>query len=370
MENKVIDPITGSTLLKLQPLNEDIGTYKSRSIQTVSTGPYLDAVIKQLPILASGAQLGNAYKIVYPPGIAGELVKHVNSPHLKGLYMSSVRGVDGKFVGQAGLQSLSFLQAPIIAFVVMSVLTGQYFQAKTEKALRRISQQLDQIIQMILAEKESDIRSIYHFTNYVIQNLETIQNHDELRQSTLTNVQRNNITIYSLMKFYEKNIDVELSNMDKTAKELKANPRFSKNALLTGVLEEILNISNYLERRQMCIDIYIMGRVLEIQLCFLFSDSYLNNLKSSLNQINNANVPLMHRIIDVYKDISSIPAVKSDKNISLGKLPTDIRKLDERKISTTNTINNINESLDGILKFNKKGFECVYIDNELLLLEI
>ena len=119
----------------------------------------------------------------------------------------------------------------------------------------------------------------------------------------------------------------------------------------------------------MCIDIYIMGRVLEIQLCFLFSDSYLNNLKSSLNQINNTNVPLMHRIIDVYKDISSIPAVKSDKNISLGKLPTDIRKLDERKISTTTTITNISESLDGILKFNKYGFECVYLDNELLLLE-
>ena len=128
---------------------------------------------------------------------------------------------------------------------------------------------------MILAEKESDIRSIYHFTNHVIQNLETIQNHDELRQSTLTNVQRNNISIYSLMKFYEKSIDLELSNMDKSGKKLKANPRFGKSALLTSVQEEIMNISNYLERRQICIDIYMMGRIFEIQLCSLFSEDYL-----------------------------------------------------------------------------------------------
>ena len=129
MENKLIDPITGNTLLKLEPLNEDIAIYKSKSIQTVSTGSYLDSVVRQLPILASVDQLGNAYKIIIPPGISGELVKHVNSPHLKGLYMSTIRGTDGKIVGQAGFQSLSFLQAPLLAFVVMSAITGQYFQA-------------------------------------------------------------------------------------------------------------------------------------------------------------------------------------------------------------------------------------------------
>jgi hypothetical protein len=170
------------------------------------------------------------------------------------------------------------------------------------------------------------------------------------------------------MKFYEKSIDLELSNMDKSGKKLKANPHFGKSALLTSVQKEIRNISNYLERRQICIDIYMMGRIFEIQLCSLFSEDYLNNLKLSLNEIDNTNIPLMHRIIDVHKDISSIGPVKKDKNIPVGKTQTDIRPLIERKEITTSTIKNINKSLDGLIKLNKKGFECIYTNNELLLL--
>ena len=369
MENEIIDPFSGKPLIKLQQLDDNIVDYKSKSIQTVSTGTYLDSVVRQLPVLASAQQLGNAFKVVYPPGVSGELVKHVNSPRLKGLFMTSIKGADGQIVSNAGLQPLSHLQAPLFAFVVMSAVTGQYFQAKTEKALRRISQQLDKVIQMILAEKESDIRSIYHFTEYVIQNFEIIKNHDELRQSTLTNVQRNNISIFSLMKFYQKNIDIEINNLDKTGKELKNNPRFGKSSLLNKAQEEITNISNYIERHQMCIDIYIMGRVLEIQLCFFFSDGYLNTLKSTLNNINKTHVQLMNRVIDVHTDLFSITAIKEDKNISLGKISTDKRQLEERKENTTATIINIKESIDGILQLNHKGFECIYSDRELLLLE-
>lgn len=367
-ENKIINPLTGNTLIQLKPISDEVSIYKSKSVQVIDTGLQLDPFISQLPLLASAEQLGQAYKVVFPPGVTGELVRHVQNPELKGLAMTTIRGADGKFSGQAGLQSLSALQAPLIIFVVMSAVTGQYFQAKIERTIRRVSQQIDQIIHILLAEKESEIRSIYHFTQYITDNFDVICSHNELRLSTLINIQRNNINLYSLLKFYEKNISFELDKMDHTGRAIKAARLFSKSEI-EELKEEIGNVSNFLERRQACIDLYLMGRILEVQLGSIFNRSYLVNLQKIFREIDSNNLDLMNRIIDIHKDVFSIKSVKEEKSMSIGKLESELRALNKRKTSTSETIESLVSSVDALVSLDKKGFECLYHDNQLHLLE-
>lgn len=366
-ENQLINSTSGNTLLKIEPIPGDINVYRRKSIQTIKTGPSIDPFIRQLPLLAAADQLGGAYKLIFPPGATGELVTLVNGP-LKGLQTTTIRGTGAQFTGTAGLESLQALQAPLIAFVVMSAITGQYFQAKIENTLRRISEQIDKIIQMILAEKESDIRSIYHFTQYVTENIDVIKANDELRLSTLMNIQRNNINLYSLLKFYEKNIYFELDRMGTTGKQIKSAKLFTKSET-AELKEEIENNSDFLERRQMCIDLYMMGRILEIQLASIFDKAYLSNFQKIIKEIDNNNTDLMNRVIDIHNDVFSIKSVREEKSISVGKLDSELRILKERKSYTAETIKNISLSVDEIISLDKNGIECLYCNNELHLLQ-
>jgi len=369
VSENILSPITGNTLMKIEPIDKDIAAYKSRSRQVVKTGGNLDPYMKQLPLLASSFALGNAYKVIFPPGVSGELMQHVNNPAMKGTYMTAIVGPDGKIIRQAGMESLAVAQAPLLAFVVMSAVTGQYFQARIESTLRKLSQQVDRIIQMILAEKESDIRSIYHFTEYVIQNLEVVRSNDDLRLSSLMNVQRNNIALYSLMKFYEKTIIAEQERMSVTGTELKSGWIKRKNSHLQDLKEEIKNTSDFLERRQICIDLYMKGRVLEIQLASIYNHGYLSDFRRILEEIGESNTDLMHKVLDVYKEVIVIHAVKEDKSMEIGGLEANRRALEQRYAYTSEAIGQFSSAIDGVLLLDKKGMECLYDGEELHLLE-
>ena len=365
--NNVTNPITGDTLLQVQPVTEDIAHYKSKSLQTIDTASYLDPFLRQLPLLATASQLGNAYKIVFPPGVTGKLLKHASNAHIKGLATTTIVGPDGKIVGQAGLQSLAALQAPLVAFVIMSAVTGQYFQAKIERTLRKLSQQIEKIIQLILAEKESDIRSIYHFTQYVSENMSVINTHDDLRLSTLMNVQRNNINLFSLQKFYEKTLSSELDSMVATAKEIKDS--FRTGRYIEDLKVEIQNISDYLDKRQMCIDLYMMGRMLELKLASIFHEDYLMNLRAVLIDLKSNNHNIMKRVVDIHMDTFSLQKVKDEPSIPVGELRNKLRILQDRESYTSDNIDNIVAGVDEIRDLDRRGIECFYYNGQLHLLE-
>lgn len=249
-------PLTGDTLLEIAELPAGSEAVKRiPSLPKVNAGS-MDPWVRQIPLFAAAMEAGGVYLLKIPPGVQGQLMQHRASDYLHGTYMTAIQGADGQIKAQAGLQSLSYLQGPLLAFVVMSAVTGQYFQAKIENTMRRISGQIDKMIELILAEKESDLRSIYHFTQYVSENFVTIRSQNELRLATLINTQRNNIQLFSLHKFYEKSIRLELDRMSTTARDIKA-AKFFKGSEITNLKREIQNVSDYLERQQLSIDLYM-----------------------------------------------------------------------------------------------------------------
>ena len=356
-ESKVLCPITGDTLLEIQPIKGELTDFKKREVHPIKGGTYLDPFIRQIPALCAAQQLGGSYKIIFPPGTTEKLLQHKNNPYLQGTYMTAIQGPDG-IQGQAGLKPLAVLQAPLIAFVVMSAITGQYFQTKIERTMRSISRQIDKLIQLILAEKESEVRSIYHFMQYVAENYDVIKFQDELRLSTLINIQRNNIQLFSLQKFYEKTISLELEKMVLTGEAIKS----------AELKEEISQVSDSLERRQLCIDLYMMGRVLEIQLSSVYDKTYLDNLRKTLKEIYSNDKIIMNRVIDIHEDVFSIKSVKDEKSIPVGDIKKNLRLLEERKVYLSGSVAGILKSIDGMIEIDKKGVECIYYDNQLHLL--
>jgi hypothetical protein len=361
-------PLTGDTLLEIAELPMGSETVKRiPSLPKVNAGS-MDPWIRQIPLFAAVMGAGGAYLLKIPPGVQGQLIQHQASDYLRGTYMTAIQGTDGQIKAQAGLQPLSYLQGPLLAFVVMSAVTGQYFQAKIENTMRRISGQIDKMIELILAEKESDLRSIYHFTQYVSENFATIRSQNELRLATLINTQRNNIQLFSLHKFYEKSIRLELDRMSTTAQAIKA-ATFFKGSEIADLKREIQNVSDYLERQQLSIDLYMLGRILEIQLSNLYEPQYLKSFQQSIKVIEESGRSLITNVKDIHQDIFEIKSVKENQDIPVGVLTRNLRSLEERKTRNSESMLSISASIDDLISRGEKGTECLYCDNKLYLLE-
>lgn len=361
--NVVKHPLTGKTIFEIFPA--DLTRAKAKSNLSFDSSDYLAPFIQQLPALFAAKELGSAYKLVFPPGVVGDLLKHVNNPHLRGMSMSSVVQSNG-IVAHAGFDKISYLQAPLIGFVIASAVTGQYFQAKTEKALRVIVKDLEKIAELILADKEANLRSIYHFSEHVKENIAYIKFNEQLRDATLINVQRNNIEVFSLMKFYEKNIHNELDDMCKNGKDIKS-ARINYNDEVKSLLSNVSTVSNYMERHQICLDLYMIGSISEVQLASAYDEDYLNNLKTNLNILQKKNSELIDHARDIHKDCFSISRVRDDKTIEIGKIEMKMREFETRKTVTDRSILDLVNGVNGITDLNRDGMECIYSDKQLYL---
>jgi hypothetical protein len=364
----VRSPFTGDALLSIERVPAGLETLKRKGALPILGGKVLDPFIRQIPILAAVEGFEGAFILKIPPGVHGQLMQHKANDYLHGTYMTAIQGADGKIQAQAGLQSISFLQAPLMAFVIMSAITGQYFQAKIESTMRHISSQIAKMIDLILAEKESDLGSIYHFTQYVRENFSTIKGQAELRLATLTNIQRNNIYLFSLQKFYEKSIHIELDQMSNTGKAIKA-ATFFKGSEIADLKSKIQNVSDYLEKQQLSIDLYMVGRVFEIQLSSLYDSQYLKNFQQSIGHIEENGRNLINHVSDIHQDLFEIKRVKENQDIQVGERTRNLRRLKERKAKNSESVASISASIDDLMKMDEKGAECLYCDNQLFLIE-
>ena len=366
-DNVVKDLLTGKTLFEIYPNNTDMDRVKAKSKLSFGASDHLAPFMQQLPSLFAAKQLAESYRLVFPPGVVGKLMKHVNDPYLRGMSTSSIVNARGTIIDKAGFDPSSYaLQAPLIGFVIASAITGQYFQAKTEKALRVISHEVEKIAQLILADKEAQLRSIYHFSEHVKSNIDYIQSNEQLRAATLVNVQRNNIELYSLMKFYEKTIQSELGTMQEIGKEI-ISAKITYGSELQSLSRSIGILTDQFQRNQICLDLYMLGRISEIQLASTYDDGYLTNLARNFNSLKNQNAELIEHVSDIHTGCFAIPRVRDDNTLEIGKKEKKLRDLEKRKSNTDNSILELIDGIKEIIDLNRDGMECVYTDQQLYL---
>ena len=116
------DPLNELSI-ELQPLPpqgiHDAGQYWNITSSRVSH------LMGNVPNLVGAAQLGRAYKVVFPPGASGKLMRYSN-----GLLGTPIVNGPNRIAGHAGLKALSGPGVALGVFSVLAAVTGQYFMTQ------------------------------------------------------------------------------------------------------------------------------------------------------------------------------------------------------------------------------------------------
>lgn len=352
--------LSNKTLLEISEVG-DISEYHLTKIDSSNALANIGICIQQLPLVGAAHQLSNCYKVVMPQGAVGELMKYKNG------MLGTPMMMNGKIMGHAGLTSIGKIAtAPLMIFSVMSMVTGQYFMSKINKTLNILSEDIKSIINMKLDEKESENESIYGFYNYVRNNFKTIISNSDLKVSTITNIQSSNNKLHTNILFYEKTISRKLNKV----KNIIGDKKSTK-----GRVEEInryrREIMSLFHQKQLCTDLYAIGKVLEVRLSEAYDEDYCNNLKENCQDIINRNTELISKVKRTF--INELNTIYNKAWINDNKVEIEQKKvnvvLNKKLEITRKSFSNIKDTVDQILLLNTTDNEFIYQDNELYLVE-
>ncbi|MBQ9000117.1 MAG: hypothetical protein IJ086_15690 [Clostridium sp.] len=279
-------------------------------------------LLQQLPLSTAISQnnaLNGAFKVIVPEGATGTLMKYKN-----GLLGTPIIGENKKIVAHAGLEEIKSISlTPVMLFSAMSVITGQYFMSRIDESLCKIEKNVNEIIELIYDEKESDNLAIYNFFKYVNINLQTLIDNREMKIATLTNIQNYNNKLHSNILFYSKSIK-------RLIKDLKLI--IEANLLASKKLERVEEIDNKMEKivnqQHLFYQLLCIGKVCEIQIAQCYDKEYYSNLIKDLTDIGESIGKDINTLIE---NVSSAMLEVLIKAKMAGKKSIDKYKENEKK---------------------------------------
>ena len=355
----IINDIYEKELFKILPVDNVISEDKSSHKIALTS-----SIIGTAPNAIASYVMQNSYKIVFPAGTSGNLMRYSNgligTPIIKG----------GKIVGHAGLKSLALNPATITltVFTAASFVTGQYFMAIINEKLEKISNKIDELKRIVLSKIKAEVFSSASFLQYAYQNIDEIANSKEHKIATLTNVQHSTQTLMENMFFYEDNISCLMENI-KSIEEI-------------GQLEKTINeVFEYLSLWRFCVSGVFIGRVIEIRLSNNYDTLYLNKVKGEFKNKSECFQTFISEL--QIRTETIIKSKATDRNIAekatglFNKIFSDgdyitkgekkaqgeksrmdvyLNGLQDEKNNYTDVINGV----DRLINLNNKGFELYY----------
>lgn len=334
-----VEPVTNKQFLSIAPNSN----YNTGELKKIGSAERLNMFLQQLPLAANvlqSQQMNGAYKIVFPEGITGTLMKYKN-----GMIGTPLIGEKAKIAGHVGLVPLeaSKVLTPLMLFSAISVVTGQYFMARINKSLSIISNDVKEIIELIYDEKESDMYAVYDYYEYIKDNMSTIIDNESLKMAVLSNIQMNNTKMNSNMKFYSKNIKRKINSFNSINDE---------NIFTSKRLERVEELNNQIEKlmhqQSLCYDLFCIGKMLEIKIAEVYDKKYYDNISNEFSmlgkEIEDNIMSLMDTCNKVLIKIQEEALFNEDK--VLNKILESNNHYKKRKnilnTNVNNLINNIN----------------------------
>lgn len=341
----LISEYSNEQLLSIEIL-QDYNEYDLKN--PISVGSRVNAIFQALPmgqIVYQDKMLDGAFKVVMPKGVGGKLMQYKN-----GLFGTPVVGANNRIQGHAGLQKISSLSInPALIFTTMSFFTGQYFMSQINTSLQNISQDVKQIIKILLDDKKSRNYAIYEFYLEIISNMDIILDNSDIRISYLTNIQSTLIDLRQNIKFYEKNIndiiDRENGTLYYVIDEKNTNDRIYK------AKKKFKELNDFLVQRCFCLQLFIMGKVLETQLAQIYDDRYIEKIIIDLETVKEDADKYNREIVDSYEYI--FRKIEGKNRIWSPKDIYEQRDKIKKQIEDSNDkfIRNSNSTIEGIYKF-------------------
>lgn len=234
--------------------------------QTPEQSYIMDSLMAQMPMLMAADTLADSYKVVFPEGVTGSLMK------LKqGGESSIIMGNEG-ISGHASLYKMAPEAALLGAFSVMSIATSQYFLTEIHSELKLINQKIDQIMDFLYGDKRAELLAEISFVQSAQQNYSSIMSHDTQRIATITGLQEARKTAMKDIEFYMSDLD------SKSASNTKSFSDFKKLANDAFKVKESLELS---------MQLYIASGIMEAYFAQNFDPSFINSISESATQYIN-----------------------------------------------------------------------------------
>ena len=315
---EILDTNSNNSLVNIQRV-EDINIKNLKKINGMSR---VNMLLQQLPlstVISQNNALNGAFKVIVPEGATGTLMKYKN-----GLLGTAIIGENKKIVAHAGLEEIKSISlTPVMLFSAVSVITGQYFMSRIDESLSKIEKNVNEIIELIYDEKESDNLAIYNFFKYVNINLQTLIDNREMKIATLTNIQNYNNKLLSNILFYSKSIKRLIKDLQ-LVKE--------SNSLSVKKLERVDEIDNkmgeFVNQQHLCYQLLCIGKVCEIQIAQCYDNEYYSNLIEDLTDIGESIGKDINTLIE---NVSSAMLEVLTKAKMAGKKSIDKYKENEKK---------------------------------------
>jgi hypothetical protein len=332
-------------LLSVEPL--DNASVKKEELEKIGNK---NSLLSQIPNLFASKQLSEAYKVVMPPGVCGELMQYrdglLGTPLTKG----------GKIVGHAGLESMSGVVTPMLVFTAMSVATGQYFLYQINESLNDILDEIKRVKDLFLLKEESTLFSHSVFLYQIYQNYAYYNGSNQLRIATLGNIQRVISELTASIYFYAHNVVHVLDLIDKKGikGELSAD-----------------EIKQNLEKLKVAVKLRNLFIVMEFALSQSFDAITIQNVK---NNIMNGNLeifqPLIDKIFSTNEKMQNELISKANTKAKQKKLIRFRNELNSLKVGISkqhveksNTV--IALAFDRLKQFDENGAEFYVIGDEV-----
>ena len=283
---KVLDDKYGVSVASIEESEKNDG-YKKISDDNFAK---INASFQNVPLFLKSINDGNynsgIYKVVYDKGL-GVLQRSAKDPSL---FRANIvaPGTNNDITGQALLQELhpseimTLSNIVTASFTVASIATNQYFLARIDNKLESVEKKVNEIIQLLEIEKESQLWADGEFLKEVSDNVQYILNNEAYRQATLINVQSIRKTALANIKLFSK-------HLENLKYDLEPDNNFNDNFKVT---EEKLNkYKGYLPKYWYSVYLYELAYSLEVYLSNI-TDSFF--LKKAISKMEN--------IITIYQE--------------------------------------------------------------------
>ena len=361
-----VNPIDNKPFLHIESLIDSPNEYKPKKLKPIGSADKIMNLIQYAPIIQTAKQsemLKGAYKVIFPEGAIGKLMRYKNGMLGTPLVQSNGR-IGSKHAGLVKLQNLPL--TPVMVFTAISAITGQYFMARIDKSLKEISKDVKEIISMFLDDKKAKNEAIFEFCNYIRDNFDMIINNSDLRIATLTNLQSYLVQLKQNLLFYEITIKRKNQKLD----SIIINNRTTGKKLRE--LEKVeVDVSELLVQYQICLELWIIGKVYEMQLAQIYDDKYCNKLINDLDKyyihIDNFNKDINEKYSGIFQKIQQRAIINKNK-VHNQKRKFDI-DFKERLEGFKNNLKNTIDSVNNLVSFNKKEQVFIVKENKLYYLE-
>ena len=240
----------------------DSGRYKKIDCDS-EQAMYISTFIQQIPAFFAADSLANSYKIVFPDGVQGTLMKYKATGGLG----TPIQGENGKIVGHASLfQNTS--QAVILGvFSILSIVTGQYFLTEINSKMEYLNRKIDQIMEFLYGDKKAELIAEINFIQYAQRNYTSIMSHESQKIATITGIQEAYKTAMKDIEFYMTDLSSKVGSSEKD---------FRKFNMLANKALRVL------ESLELSKQLFVMSSIMEAYYSQNFDRTYINSISETV----------------------------------------------------------------------------------------